>query len=134
MLRFDAILIRAGTVQCTLPSPAWEVLWITLKLAKVFSADRCLAYQTAGGELSLLELQKIRFHIELILLSSMEPGDYLMPDLCMTDQHPSEAFLVGDPRREQFTDRPTLERLVQFIQEARGQAQVRRISWHPKLQ
>ena len=132
--RLDAFLLRADPVQCMLPACAWEVLCITLKLAKVFPPDRCLALQTAGGTLTLIELHKIRFHIEVILLSSMEPGDYLMPDLCLSDQHPDLAFLEGDPRREHFVDRSTLERLVYFIQEARIHVRVRRVSWSPSLQ
>ena len=105
-----------------------------MKLAKVFPPDQCLALQTSGGQLSLIELHKIRFHIEVILLSSMEPGDYLMPDLCISDQHPTQAFLEGDPRRDHFCDRETLERLVYFIQEARVHVQVRRVSWRRSLQ
>lgn len=128
MAKLNAILLRADPLQCLVPSPAWEVLLITLKLAKVFPPDRCLALQTSGGILNLMELHKIRFHIETILLSSMEAGDYLMPDLCIADQHPSEAFLEGDERREQYTDRPTLERILDFIREARTHAQVRRVS------
>lgn len=128
MAKLNAILLRSDPLQCMVPSPAWEVLWITLKLAKVFPPDRCLAMQTSGGILNLMELHKIRFHIELILLSSMEAGDYLMPDLCIADQHPSEAFLEGDDRRETYTDRPTLERLIHFIHEARIHAHVRRVS------
>ena len=129
--RVDAFLLRADPVQCMMPACAWEVLCITLKLAKVFPADRCLALQTSGGMLNLIELHKIRFHIEVILLASMEPGAYLMPDLCLSDQHPSQAFLEGDSRREHFVDRPTLERLVSFIQEAHVHVQVRRVSWRP---
>ena len=127
--RSAAILLKSGSLQCTLSTSAWEVLCITLKLAKVFPADRCLALQTTGGSLDLIELHKIRFHIEVILLASMEPGDYLMPDLSLADQHPNEAFLEGDPRRSQFIDRASLERIVLFIEEAKHHAQVRRVTW-----
>ena len=127
--RQAAILLRSDPLQCSLPASAWEVLCITLKLAKVFPSDRCLALQTTGGSLDLMELHKIRFHIETILLTNMEPGDYLMPDLSLADQHPSEAFLEGDPRQKHFIDRPTLERLIFFIQEAKRHVQVRRVTW-----
>ena len=127
--RADAILLRADPVQCSLPARAWEVLCITLKLAKVFPTDRCLALQTTGGTIDLIELHKVKFHIEVILLASMEPGDFLMPDLSLADQHPEQAFLEGDPRREHFIARATLEQIVTFIEEVKGHVTVRRVTW-----
>ncbi len=127
--RADAILLRADPVQCSLPASAWEVLCITLKLAKVFPLDQCLALQTTGGVLDLVELHKVRFHIEVILLPSMEPGDYLMPDLSLADQHPEQAFLEGDPRRNQYVNRGTLEQLIAFIQEVKSHVTIRRVTW-----
>ena len=127
--RADAILLRADPVQCSLPARAWEVLCITLKLAKVFPTDRCLALQTTGGTMDLIELHKVKFHIEVILLASMEPGDFLMPDLSLADQHPEQAFLEGDPRREHFIARTTLEQVVTFIEEVKGHVTVRRVTW-----
>ena len=127
--RADAILLRADPVQCSLPARAWEVLCITLKLAKVFPTDRCLALQTTGGTIDLIELHKVKFHIEVILLASMEPGDSLMPDLSLADQHPEQAFLEGDPRREHFIARATLEQIVTFIEEVKGHVTVRRVTW-----
>lgn len=127
--RADAILLRADPVQCSIPAIAWEVLCITLKLAKVFPADRCLALQTSGGKLDLMELHKVKFHIEVILLASMEPGDYLMPDLSLADQHPEQAFLEGDPRRDKYISRSTLDQIVSFINEVKGHVTVRRVTW-----
>ena len=49
----------------------------------------------------------------------MEPGDFLMPDLSLADQHP-EQLLEGDPRREHFIARATLEQIVTFIEEVKG--------------
>ena len=51
-----------------------------------------------------------------------------MPDLSLADQHPSEAFLEGDPRQKHFIDRPTLERLI-FLFKRLSIVQVRRVTW-----
>ena len=110
-------------------SYAWEVICITLKLAKVFSNERCLEYQVSGGSLSILDLQKLKIHIQTILLASMESGDYLMSDLTLCDSPPKEAFIEGDPRCYFYVDRLTLNQLVYFIEEARGAARVRRLTW-----
>ena len=129
LIRREGVLLTTGTEHLSLRVSAWEVLCITLKLAKVFSADRCLSLQTVGGELNVAELSKVRFHIEVILLASMEPTDFLMPDLTLADQHPEDAFLEGDPRRETFLDYPTLNRLIMLIKEAKSPLRARRVSW-----
>ena len=127
--RREAVLLSTGSEHLSLQASAWEVLCITLKLAKVFPRDRCLELQTVGGELNLLELTKVRFHIEVILLPSMEPTDFLMPDLTLSDQHPEEAFLEGDPRRKTFLDYATLTRLVSLAKDARAPLKARRMTW-----
>ena len=129
LTRREGILLSTGTEHLSLQVSGWEVLCITLKLAKVFPADRCLELQTTGGEINLLDLAKVRFHIEVILLSSMEPTDFLMPDLTLADQHPKEAFLAGDPRRDSFLDYATLTRLVTLAKDASAPLKVRRMSW-----
>jgi len=129
LVRREGVLLSTGTEHLSLRVSAWEVLCITLKLAKIFPADRCLLLQTVGGELNLADLSKIRFHIEVILLASMEPTDFLMPDLTLSDQHPEEAFLEGDPRRKTFLDYATLTRLITLIKEAHSPLRVRRVSW-----
>ena len=52
-----------------------------------------------------------------------------MPDLTLADQHPMEAFLEGDPRRDTFLDYATLARLVTLAKDARAPLKVRRMSW-----
>ena len=127
--RRESVLLSVDTDQLNLNVSAWEVLCITLKLAKVFPQDRCLALQTSGGVIDLFELTKVRFHIEVILLRSMEPSDFLMPDLTLADQEPSEAFLEGDPRREHYLDYATLTRVIALIKDAAAPLKVRRVSW-----
>lgn len=129
----ESVLLSVGSDQLSLTVSAWEVLCITLKLAKVFPHDRCLALQTSGGRLDLFELTKVRFHIEVILLKSMEPTDFLMPDLTLADQDPSEAFLEGDPRREQFLDYSTLTRIIALIKDAQSPLNARRVSWRREV-
>ena len=132
-MRREGVLLSVnastGAEHLSLKPSAWEVLCITLKLAKVFPLDRCLALQTTGGELSVLDLTRIRFHIEVVLMSSMESTDYLMPDLTISDQPPEHAFLAGDPRRESFLDYATLSRLITLIKDARAPVRVRRVAW-----
>lgn len=136
MLRREGVLLSAqlsaGVEHLSLSVSAWEVLCITLKLAKVFPSERCLALQTSGGELSVLELTRVRFHIEVVLMSSMEPTDYLMPDLTLSDQHPEQAFLEGDPRRESFLDYATLIRIVTLTKDVRAPVKIRRVAWRPR--
>ena len=77
----------------------------------------------------MLDLQKLKIHIQTILLASMESGDYLMSDLTLCDSPPQEAFIDGDPRCYFYVDRLTLNQIVYFIEEARGAARVRRLTW-----
>ena len=128
-VRREGVLLSTGSTHLSLSVSAWEVLCITLKLAKVFPSDRCLALQTVGGEMNLVEVASIRFHIEVILLASMESTDFLMPDLTLADQHPQEAFLEGDPRREAFIDYATLKRLVSLMRDAHAPLRARRVAW-----
>ena len=79
--------------------------------------------------MNLVEVASIRFHIEVILLASMESTDFLMPDLTLADQHPQEAFLEGDPRREAFIDYATLKRLVSLMRDAHAPLRARRVAW-----
>jgi hypothetical protein len=124
-----SILISSGREHLNMKASAWEVLWITLKLAKVFPHDVCLQMMSSGGKLSVLDLQKIRFHIKHILFASMERGDYLMPDLTLSDLHPLEAFAEGDSRREQFLDRQSLDHFILLISDARREVSVRWLTW-----
>ena len=123
------VLLSTSHHHLSIRSYAWEVICITLKLAKVFSNERCLEYQVSGGSLSMLDLQKLKIHIQTILLASMESGDYLMSDLTLCDSPPQEAFIAGDPRCYFYVDRLTLNQIVYFIEEARGAARVRRLTW-----
>ena len=107
---------------------AWGVVCVTLKLAKVLPRERCLELQ-AGGSLSVLEQQKVRQHLEVIILPALEGGDFLLSDLSISDEHPERTLLPGDPRREDFVERVTLEQLVGFIKDSRGAASVRRLQW-----
>ena len=124
-----SVLLSTSHNHLSIRSYAWEVICITLKLAKVFSNERCLEYQVSGGHLSMLDLQKLKVHIQTILLASMESGDYLMSDLTLCDSPPQEAFIAGDPRCYFYVDRLTLNQIVYFIEEARGAARVRRLTW-----
>ena len=91
-VRTQTILLSTKNSHLSLHACMWEVLCITLKLAKVFPYERCLALQSGGDTLTLLELQKIKIHIETVLFPYMEEGDYLMSDLTLCDQHPEKAF------------------------------------------
>ena len=112
------VLLSTSHHHLSVRSYAWEVICITLKLAKVFSRERCLEYQVSGGPLSRLDLQKIKIHIQTILLVSMQSGDYLMSDLTLCDSPPEEAFIEGDPRCYFYVDRLTLNQIIYFIDES----------------
>jgi len=122
------VLLSSGAQHLSLRASAWAVVCVTLKLAKVFPADRCLALQ-AGGALSVLEQQRVRQHVEVILLPALEGGEFLLSDLSVCDEAPERALLPGDPRREEHVGREALEELVAFIRESRGAASVRRLQW-----
>jgi|LauGreDrversion4_2_1035121.scaffolds.fasta_scaffold191702_1 hypothetical protein len=124
-------LISSGSQHLSLRSSAWAVVCVTLKLAKVLPADRCLELMS-GGSLSVLEQQKVRQHLEVVVLPALEPGDFLLSDLSISDEDPARALLPGDPRCGEYVERATLEQLVGFIHESRGAASVRRLQWaHP---
>lgn len=122
-------LFSSGPHHLSLRASAWEVVCMTLKLAKVFSKERCLELAHEGGCLSVLELQQIKQHIEQILLKSMEQGDYLFADLTLSDLNPLEAFKEGDVRRDDYVDRKSLRQMIHFIQEVRSITTVRRLQW-----
>ena len=127
--RSATVLLSSGAQHLSLRASAWEVLWVTLKLAKVFSRERCEALSGEGGALSVLEMQQIKQHIEQVLFKSMEGGDYLFRDLSLSDLPPSEAFSVGDPRREEHLDRATLLQLTSLTRELKAAVLVRRLQW-----
>ena len=102
---------------------------LTFKLAKVFPRARCEALSALGGELSVLELQHMRVHLEQILMMNMERGDYLFSDLSLSDVPPHEAFPEGDPRREAYLDRASIHLLCAMSREARVAVKVRRLQW-----
>jgi len=127
--RSATVLLSSGAQHLSLRASAWEVLWVTLKLAKVFPRERCEALSGEGGALSVLEMQQIKQHIEQVLFKSMEGGDYLFRDLSLSDLPPSEAFSVGDPRREEHLDRATLLQLTSLTRELKAAVLVRRLQW-----
>jgi len=127
--RSATVLLSAGTQHLSVRASAWEVLCVTLKLAKVLPKDRCLRLAKEGGSLSVLELQQVRQHAEHVLLKSMERGDYLFADLSLSDLDPQEAFKEGDPRREEHLDRASLTQLTRFAMDARTAVMVRRLQW-----
>ena len=126
----QSFLISGSNTHLNIGACSWEVLWITLKLAKVFPKERCIEMQVDGGQLSVLDLHKIRMHIKHVLFMSMQSGDYLMSDLTLSDIHPEEAFIDGDPRRYQFLDRDVLDQLLFFITEIKGSVSARRLMWN----
>lgn len=125
----EAVELSSGSLYLLVSTTEWEVLCITLRLAKVFSPSRCLALQTEGGTLSQNELQNMSQHIADVLLPAMEENDFLMPDLTLSDHHPRLAFLEGDPRRTQFLTYSALQRLHMFSRSAREVTRV----WRARL-
>lgn len=128
--RAQTMIISHPPMHLSIQGCAWEILWITLKLAKVFPPPQCDQQKFQGGSLSVYDLQKIRMHIEHVLFTTMESGDYLMADLSLSDSDPTVAFIEGDPRRTHYLDRSTLNRFISFIKEARGSVLVRSLSWN----
>lgn len=127
--RSASVLLSSSGQHLSFRASAWEVLCMTLKLAKVFPRERCQGLAQDGGALSVLELQQVKQHIDHVLLKSMERGDYLFADLSLSDLSPQEAFKEGDPRREEHLDRASLLQLTAFAREARGTVMVRRLQW-----
>jgi hypothetical protein len=128
--RAQTMIISQPPMHLSIQGCAWEILWITLKLAKVFPSPQCDQQKFQGGSLSVYDLQKIRMHIEHVLFTTMESGDYLMADLSLSDSDPTVAFIEGDPRRTHYLDRSTLHRLISFIKEAKATVLVRGLSWN----
>ena len=126
------MLISSASLHLSIAASAWEILWITLKLAKVFPHTQCIHQQTHGGELSIYDLQKIRMHIQHVLFMSMESGDFLMHDLTLSDVDPQVAFMPGDIRQTHYLDRASLDRLLAFIQQVTGNVVVRPLRWNKK--
>ena len=127
MNRIEAFTLTSGHALLSIGVSEWEVLCITLRLAKVFESSRALSLQTEGGQLTLNEFTQLLHHVEVVLLPAMETGDFLMPDLTLSDQAPHLAFLEGDPRRDRFLSRKTLDRLFFFAGEARQTTLIRRV-------
>ena len=52
--------------------------------------------------------------------------------LTLSDVDPAVAFVEGDPRRTEYLDRSTLDRVLSFIKQAKGSVNVRTLHWNLK--
>ncbi len=124
------ILLKSGKEFLRLKTENWRVLCTSLKLAKTFDAQKISDLTLGKSQLTVRELWMIRTHIETILFAVMCSGDYLLSDLSISDSHPSESLvLADDPRKFEFIDRQTLERIVFFSKNAHYPTSVQILLW-----
>ncbi len=129
-----SILLKSGTETLNLRVESWEVLCITLKLAKIFDATRIEKLIQTPDILNIRELIQIKTHIETIIFAVMASQDYLMSDLSISDTHPREAFIrEDDPRRVEFIDRRSLNLFILFVKSARFPASVQKLHWKKEI-
>ena len=121
------IFLHDGRRSLALSGGAWQIIWVTLRLARTLPPARCDDLEMGAGVLSLGELRRVATHLEEILAETLRPGEFLMRDLTLTDLPPMLAFPLGDPRREIFLDWESLSALQSFFASARDAVTVERV-------
>jgi hypothetical protein len=128
------ILLRSGHEFLRIKTESWFVLCSSLKLAKLFDAQKIMDLTQGQSQLTVRELWMIRTHIETILFAVMCSGDYLLSDLSISDSHPNESLMLpDDPRKTEFIDRQTLEKIIFFSKNAHHPISVQKLLWREDL-
>ena len=123
------ILLTEESAMLALRGGAWQVLWVTLRLSRFASRERCDALEMGSGTLSMGEISRLRTHLSEVVSPAIQGGEYLLRDLTLTDLHPREAFPREDLRREIYLDHDSLKVLIDFLSHCKREVAVRRVNW-----